>query len=66
MAGFWLIRFFNKHDLQLNDIGGFFIVRKFRYKGLGKLVAHTVFNLYPGHWQTRQMVENTPAHAVWR
>lgn len=66
IAGFCLVRLFNKEDRQLHDIGEFFIIRKFRNKGLGRRVAHAVFDLYPGNWQVRQMVDNRPAQAFWR
>ena len=66
IAGFCLVRFFNKGDAQLHDIGEFFIVRKFRKKGLGRRVAHTIFGLFPGSWQVRQLLENRPAQLFWR
>ncbi len=65
-AGFCLVRLFNKDNEQLHDIGEFFIVRKFRNKGLGKLVAHVVFDLFPGRWQVRQLLENHPAQKFWQ
>lgn len=66
IAGFCLVRFYAKEDTRLNDIGEFFILRKFRRQGLGQAVAHTVFDRYPGHWQIRQLIENRPAQAFWR
>ena len=66
IAGFCLVRLFNKENVRLHDIGEFFIIRKFRHKGLGKRVAHTVFDLFPGPWQVRQLLENRPAQQFWQ
>ncbi len=66
IAGFCLVRLFNKDDVQLHDIGEFFIVRKFRHKGLGKQVAHAIFDMFPGNWQVRQLLENRPAQLFWQ
>jgi len=66
IAGFCLVRLFNKDTRQLNDIGEFFILRKFRNKELGRQVAHAIFNRYPGNWQVRQMLANRPAQEFWR
>ena len=35
-------------------------------KGVGKTVAHELFDRFPGAWQVRQMHGNTPAQAFWR
>ena len=66
IAGFCLVRLFNKDGVQLNDIGEFFILRKFRRHGLGQRVAHAVFDRFPGNWQVRQLLENHPAQQFWR
>jgi predicted acetyltransferase len=66
IAGFCLVRLFYKDARRLNDIGEFFILRKFRNKGLGRQVAHAIFDMYPGNWQVRQMVDNRPAQVFWR
>lgn len=66
IAGFCLLRFFDKDGEQFNDVGEFFIIRKFRKAGLGKRVAHAVFDQYPGKWQVRQLLENHPAQQFWR
>lgn len=66
IAGFCLVRIFNGENYRLHDIGEFFIIRKFRNKGLGRQVAHAVFNMYPGKWQIRQLLENRPAQIFWR
>jgi predicted acetyltransferase len=44
----------------------FFVMRKYRRKGVGEHVAHYLFDLFPGVWQVSEIVENTPAQAFWR
>ena len=44
----------------------FFIMRKYRLKGVGEYVAHHVFDLFPGVWEVSEIEENTPAQAFWR
>jgi predicted acetyltransferase len=65
LAGFVLIREMGKAP-DLYDVGEFFILRKFRGKGVGKGVAHRVFDMFRGDWQVRELLENTPAQAFWR
>jgi predicted acetyltransferase len=47
------------------DVAEFFILRKFRGKGVGKYVARWLFDRFPGHWEVGQMLPNTPAIAFW-
>jgi predicted acetyltransferase len=65
LAGFVLVREMRK-DPDLYDVGEFFILRKFRGKGVGKEAAHRAFDMFPGGWQVRELQENTPAQAFWR
>lgn len=65
LAGFVLIREIGK-DPPSFDVGEFFILRKFRGRGVGKEVAHRVFSMFRGNWQVRELEENTPAQAFWR
>ena len=48
------------------DIGEFFIMRKFRGRGVGQHVAFDVFDRFRGRWEVRQAVQNAPATAFWR
>ena len=66
IAGFCLVRFYRKDSTHLNDIGEFFILRKFRGMNLGKQVAHAMFDKYRGKWQVRQMLANRPSQTFWR
>ncbi|MCG7344202.1 GNAT family N-acetyltransferase [Sporosarcina sp. ACRSL] len=51
---------------KTNVISDFFIMRKFRRKGIGKTVAFSVFDQFKGVWEVRQTYENKPAYAFWK
>lgn len=65
-AGFALV------DTQVRLPGGdfwmeqFFVLRKYRRRGVGARAACRVFARHPGRWQVGQMPANTPAQAFWR
>jgi predicted acetyltransferase len=44
----------------------FFILRKYRRRGLGAYFAARLFDRYPGTWEVGEIVENTAAIAFWR
>ena len=44
----------------------FFILKKYRRQGLGRLAATQVFAARPGHWEVGQMLANHAAQAFWR
>ncbi len=64
LAGFALIKKLSEKPLY--DVGEFFVLRKYRGKGVGRYVAHTIFNRFKGDWQVRQMMKNRPAQDFWR
>ncbi len=47
---------------KTNSISDFFIMRKFRRKGVGKKVAFSIFDKFPGTWEVRQTSGNLPAY----
>ena len=66
LAGFVLV---NKHSYTTQGrfcIAEFFIMRKYRHKGIGKKVAHKVFDMFGPLWEVQQTKENTAAQAFWR
>lgn len=63
LAGFVLVRTLDENTRSLAE---FFILRKYRRKGIGRIVAHRVFNNFPGKWQIAQEAVNLPAQAFWR
>ena len=44
----------------------FFVLRKFRRRGIGREVATRLFDAHPGRWIVRALASNAPAVAFWR
>lgn len=44
----------------------FFVMKKYRRRGLGRQAAHDVFARHRGAWQVGQMTANKPAQEFWR
>ncbi len=44
----------------------FFVVRGWRGQGIGKAMAHRMFDTYAGYWEVVQIKQNKPAIAFWR
>lgn len=44
----------------------FFVVKKYRKRGIGEAAAVALFDAMPGLWQVGQMPLNLPAQAFWR
>lgn len=64
-AGFVLVKTIAEKNKQYFSIAEFFILKKYRKKGLGKQVAFQVFDLYKGSWQVFQLNQNVPAQIFW-
>jgi len=67
-AGFVLV---NSHNYLLDDdqgrsIAEFFIMRKYRRKGVGSEAAKQIFDKYRGWWEVRQHGGNEPSKLFWR
>jgi predicted acetyltransferase len=50
----------------VHSITEFFVLRKYRRRGVGICAAFQVFDRLPGEWQIRQLGNNTQAIAFWR
>jgi predicted acetyltransferase len=59
-AGFALVRAGAPHDMA-----EFFVMRKYRRRGAGTVLAREVFARFPGEWQVRQMASNPAATEFW-
>jgi predicted acetyltransferase len=62
LAGFVLIR----AESVPFSIAEFSILRKYRRRGIGRLVAHRAFDMFPGQWCVQQEPSNLGAQAFWR
>lgn len=60
-AGFALVR-----RGAPSDIAEFFVMRKYRHRGVGRRAAIELFERYPGPWQVRQQQANPVATSFWR
>ena len=48
-----------------HNMAEFFILRKYRGLGVGRLAAETIFSQYPGSWEVAVARKNVPAYAFW-
>jgi predicted acetyltransferase len=53
-------------DPTVADVAEFFVMRKYRRKGVGALAAVRAFSMYRRRWEVRQTAANTAATAFWR
>jgi predicted acetyltransferase len=44
----------------------FFVMRKYRRRGVGRQVAGQIFDMFPGQWSLYQKEDNLPAQSFWR
>lgn len=68
LAGFALIQKgspIDKMDTEIWDVVEFFIMRKYRRKGVGEFVAKNLWSSTNGSWQVRVWDNNISAHAFW-
>ena len=68
IAGFALV---GSHPVLSEDKGGkviaeFFVMRKYRRRGIGKKAAFHIFDKFAGRWEVGQMVANVAAQGFWR
>jgi predicted acetyltransferase len=67
IAGFAMVedlRHFPDEDVI--DMAEFFVMKKFRGKGVGEYLACAMFDRFPGRWRVRQIETNKPAVVFWR
>jgi predicted acetyltransferase len=67
LAGFVLISdyVYMLKTCQARSVTEFFVMRKYRRKGIGKLVAFQVFDKYPGKWEVIQHGHNLSSIRFW-
>jgi predicted acetyltransferase len=46
-------------------MAGFFILKGYRRRGVGRQVAHSLFERFPGKWEVGYMEKNTQAGQFW-
>ena len=63
--GFVLVRFIETEQRNYFSIAEFFVMKKYRRKGVGKAIAHQVFDLHKNEWEVFQKESNKPAQLFW-
>jgi predicted acetyltransferase len=67
LAGFALIH--NRAHFAgagTREISEFFVLRKYRRRGVGRRAATRLFDLFPGRWEVTELASNVGAQAFWR
>ena len=67
LAGFAIIRegahFAGEGTREISE---FFVLRRYRRRGVGEEVARAIFDAFPGRWEVAQTARNVDAQAFWR
>ncbi len=68
LAGFAVV---TRHDSYLDEgrpylMSQFFVLRKYRRRGVGEHVARTLFDQFPGRWEVATNPGREPAQTFWR
>ena len=67
LAGFALLREATVHRPGPGRyVEEFFIMRRFRRKGLGRAAANRLFDSHTGYWEVSEIGPNLPAQNFWR
>ena len=67
IAGFVLVRKLPPLDGdELHSLAEFFIMRKYRRRGVGHQAAHCIFDRFQTKWYVAQEAENLPSQLFWR
>lgn len=65
-AGFALVDTAVKVGAGGHWMDQFFILKKYRRHGIGRVLAHHIFAALPGEWEVGQMTGNLAAQQFWR
>ncbi|MBD5145261.1 MAG: GNAT family N-acetyltransferase [Ruminococcus sp.] len=68
LAGLVLVRScceYNNLD-NPHNIAEFFVMKKYRHKGVGKQVSMKIFDMFRGGWEISQWSNNLPAQKFWK
>jgi predicted acetyltransferase len=67
LAGFALVRRGTRFaGEQAHEISEFFVLAKYRRRGVGAEVSRRLFDRFPGRWEVTQLSTNMPAQEFWR
>lgn len=66
LAGFALVRDSSCTGRDWHELAEFFVMRKHRRTGVGRITAHKLFAMFPGRWHVEQEAVNGPSMMFWR
>jgi len=66
LAGFAIVDQKGSDEQVDFNMAQFFILRKFKNKGIGKFVAQSCFEKFKGLWEVNVMLENHGAYKFWK
>jgi predicted acetyltransferase len=66
LAGFVLVHHYDLLNERRHVVSEFFVMRKYRRRGVGTKAARLVFEAFPGPWEVSELPENEPSQAFWR
>lgn len=68
LAGLVLIRSCCEYTFlpDPHSIAEFFVMKKYRRRGVGRTAAEMVFDRFPGCWEVSQWGNNLPARRFWK
>ncbi|WP_422656708.1 GNAT family N-acetyltransferase [Paenibacillus sp. EC2-1] len=64
-AGFALVRKIQTAEKTFFSMAEFFVMKKYRRQGVGKLAAIALFDLHSSPWEVFQLKTNIPAQHFW-
>ncbi len=47
-------------------VNEFFVLRRYRRRGVGRAMAHLMFDTFRGYWEVTEIAANIPAQMFWR
>jgi len=62
-AGFAIVQLVSEGHFDMEQ---FFVMRKFRRSGVGRVAARMLFLEFSGHWTAEQITNNVSAQLFWR
>ncbi len=65
LAGFVLLRRLPGEPPTM-EVSEFFVMRKYRRRGVGEYAARWAFDRFPGRWEVHELERNTGAQRFWR
>jgi predicted acetyltransferase len=65
IIGFVLVKFIQTEQQNYFSMAEFFIMKRYRQKGIGKTIATQIFDAHKGEWEVFQKENNKPAQLFW-